>query len=70
MTISEAPSSAALLTVEDVAARLQMTARHVRELVREDRLVAIRITDKTVRFRSEDVEAFLQSCKTRAGGRG
>jgi excisionase family DNA binding protein len=41
MAKSEAPNPAPLLTVDEVAARLQMTPRYVRELVRDDRLVAI-----------------------------
>lgn len=49
-----------LLTVAEVAKRLNVTERFVRRLVAERR-IAIQRVGRHVRFREEDVDAFLEA---------
>jgi excisionase family DNA binding protein len=49
-----------LLTVAQVAKRLNVTERFVRRLVAERR-IAIQRVGRHVRFREEDVDAFLEA---------
>jgi excisionase family DNA binding protein len=47
-----------LLTVEDVAARLQLSVRSIRRLIAENKLCVIRI-GRSVRVRPEDLTSFV-----------
>ena len=65
------PSRDKLLSVKEVAAWLQISETWVRAHANKDRrpyLPAIKM-GKTLRFRSSDVEGFLQLCQTMDGGR-
>lgn len=52
---------APLLTVKEVASDLRVSPRTVWNYVADGRLPAVRLGDKTIRFRTEDVEAFCVS---------
>ncbi len=67
VTRSETPSGRLqeeLLTPQKVAEILKIKPARVYEAVRDGRLPAVRITGKLIRFRPEDVECFIQQCRT------
>jgi excisionase family DNA binding protein len=72
--LSPAPTETAmvarvrLLTVEDVAEFLQVKPARVYEAVKQRRLRALRV-GRLLRFRTQDVEAFLDRSATREGMR-
>ena len=81
MTIAEIPRTLApaltetsivsrvgLLTVEDVAEFLQVKPARVYEAVKQRRLRALRV-GRLLRFRTQDLEAFLERSATREGTR-
>ena len=49
-----------MLTYRDVAKKWNVPVRTVRNLVADGRLKAARLTQKSIRFRSSDVEAYEQ----------
>jgi excisionase family DNA binding protein len=51
---------AALLTYADVAERFATTERHVRQLQERKQLPSVRV-GRLVRFRAEDVDAYVES---------
>lgn len=53
------PNTEPLLTAEDVAKRLNVHTETVRRWTRDGKLPAVRLPNRAVRFRSEDVEALL-----------
>jgi len=48
-----------LLTVDEVATQLRVSKPSIYTWVKEGRLVAHRLGARTIRFRQEDVDAFL-----------
>jgi len=54
-----------LITVTDVAARLKVSPSLVYQMVESGKLVVYRIGNGrgAIRFRPEDVEAYLESCR-------
>jgi excisionase family DNA binding protein len=55
-----------LLTMEEVAARLRTTPRHVRRLVFERR-IAYRKLGRYVRFHPDDVDEYVAATRVAAG---
>lgn len=53
-----------LLTIQDVAARLQVSVATVRRLIAREDIVATRVSERLVRVAEEDLAAYL------AGRRG
>lgn len=54
-----------LMTVTDVAARLKVSPSLVYQMVESGKLVVYRIGNGrgAIRFRPEDIEAYLESCR-------
>lgn len=50
-----------LLTAEEVAERLEVTPRYVLRLAREGRLPRVKLSHKCVRFRPDDVRAYVHA---------
>lgn len=50
-----------LLTAEEVAERLEVTPRYVLQLAREGRLPRVKLSHKCVRFRPDDVRAYVHA---------
>lgn len=48
-----------LLTIEDVAKRLQVSQRSVRRYLADGRMKAVRMSRKIIRVRAEDLETFI-----------
>jgi excisionase family DNA binding protein len=59
---AEAAFNSAYLTKREVAAMLNCTERFIERQVALGRLKALKVSGKFVRFRSSDVDAFLESC--------
>jgi len=60
MTYPEVPRGVEpLLTVEDVASRLQLSVRSIRRLISEKKLRVIRI-GRSVRVRAPDLNSFIE----------
>lgn len=58
-----------LLTLPETAERLRVSPRTVRDYVRRGRLRVVRMSATApLRFRSLDVERFVESCLTPGGG--
>jgi len=53
------PPPRGLLDVKDVAQRLGVSTKAVYGMIKSGRLRAIKVTGKTLRFKSEDVDEFL-----------
>jgi excisionase family DNA binding protein len=51
-----------LLTVDEAAQRMKMSARHVRRLV-ADRRIPFHKLGRSVRFDAADVLAYIESCR-------
>lgn len=56
-----------LLTVEQLAKRLSVNPMTVRRMIRRGQIAAVRI-GRAIRFRPEDIDAFLESVKIGKGG--
>jgi len=52
-----------VLTKKEVAALLQVSEKHVQRLVAEKKLQAQRLGHKTLRFRPEAVERYLEQSR-------
>lgn len=50
-----------LLTAEEVAERLEVSPRYVLRLAREGRLPRVKLSHKCVRFRPDDVRAYVHA---------
>ncbi len=59
-----------LLTAEQVAEALQVRVRYVYELVRRGSLPCVRLGQRKVRFRAEDVNAFVDAVVDVSPGSG
>jgi excisionase family DNA binding protein len=54
-----------LLEVHEVAFQLRCSQETVRRLIREGTLVAVRLTDRSLRVDPHDLQAFIQTHKRR-----
>nr|DAX03835.1 MAG TPA: helix-turn-helix domain protein [Caudoviricetes sp.] len=49
------------MTTKDVAVYLKISTQQVRRLVSQHLLPCIRVSDRVIRFRPQDVEKFLEA---------
>ncbi len=57
---SEGP---ALLTIEQVAVRLQVSSKSVRRYIKEGRLQVIRLSERKLRISEADLEKFIDDMR-------
>lgn len=50
-----------LLTVTEVAKELRLSEEHVRVLVRQGKLTTVRLGERGIRFRRQDLHEFIES---------
>lgn len=50
-----------LLTVTEVAKELRLSEEHVRVLVRQGKLTTVRLGERGIRFRRQDLNEFVES---------
>ncbi len=53
----------ALMTVEEVAAYLQLKPETIRAMTRRGQLPGLKVGTRRLRFRKTDIDAWLESCK-------
>ena len=57
-----------MLTPDEAAAYLKISLEEIRELRSRKRLAFVKLGYRTIRFRQQDLEAFIQRCRVSAIG--
>ena len=57
-----------LLTVEEVAQRLRVSIRSVRNLIRLGKIPIVRVTDRRIAIDENDVAAYISARRTAGAG--
>ena len=62
---TEAAAANKLLTIKEVATRLDMADKTVRKYINENKLNAVRISERTIRVHPDELERFLANPQSR-----